>query len=129
MFSNVADVFAPIRGVMIVELRGNRAENIMFNLQSRVQQISAIVGEPLIYEAINKLLQMEKSKCLRKIERLQGDLSDYENRFGMNSHDAWKQYQSGALGDDIDVMEWMALVENLMALQEYYQRIVANEAA
>lgn len=97
------------------------------NLQTRLQEISQLVGEPLVYETLAKLLQIEKTKCLRKIERLKNELSPYEQRFGIDSSDAWKQYRIGQLGDDMDVMEWMALVENFNAMKEYYQRILASE--
>lgn len=97
------------------------------NVQTKLQEISQLVGEPLVYETLAKLLQIEKTKCLRKIERLKNELSPYEQRFGMNSLDAWNAYRAGRLGDDMDVMEWMALVENFNAMEEYYQRILASE--
>jgi len=93
------------------------------NVQTKLQEISELVGEPLVYETLAKLLQIEKTKCLRKIERLKNELSPYEERFGMSSLDAWNTYRIGKLGDDMDVMEWMALVENFNAMKEYYQRM------
>ena len=36
-------------------------------------------------------------------------------------------YQDGVLDDDFDVMEWMALFQNLMALQGQYDRITKIE--
>ena len=91
--------------------------------QNQIQQVVSILGEPLVLEAIAKLLQIEKEKCLKKIDRLKSELNLYEKQFAMSSKEAWSKYRKGALGDDFDVMEWMALFENLIAFQEQYDRI------
>ena len=95
--------------------------------QTRIQQVTTILGESLVVETITKLAQIEGQKCLRKIDRLKSELARYEKQFAMNSKEAWSKYQDGMLGDDFDVMEWMALFENLMALQGQYDRITKIE--
>ena len=82
-----------------------------------------ILGEPVVFEAIAKLLQIEKEKCLKKICRLKSELIQYEKQFSISSKEAWTEYQKGALGDDFDVMEWMALFQNFMSFQEQYDRM------
>ena len=95
--------------------------------QARIQQVTTILGESLVVETIAKLAQIEEQKCLRKIDRLKSELVRYEKQFAMNSEEAWSKYQNGILGDDFDVMEWMALFENLMALQGQHDRITKIE--
>lgn len=94
--------------------------------QTRIQRVTDILGESLVFETIGKLAQIEGQKCLRKIGRLKSELAQYEKQFAMSSECAWDKYQEGVLGDDFDVMEWMALFENLMALEEYYDRIAGT---
>ncbi len=60
---------------------------------------------------------------IQKMEVMERKLAPFEKRFGMNSRDAWTAYQKGTLGDDGDIMEWMMLFENLLALQNQYERI------
>jgi hypothetical protein len=91
--------------------------------QHQLQHLTEILGESLVLNTMNKLAQIEGAKCLRRIERLQDELGQYETRFTMKSEEAWEQYQAGRLGDDFDVMEWMGLFENLKALQAYYIRL------
>lgn len=91
--------------------------------QRQIQQFTEVLGEALVLNTMSKLAQIEGAKCLRRIERLQSELAQYEDRFTLKSEEAWKQYQSGKLGDDFDVMEWMGLFENLRALQAYYTRL------
>lgn len=95
--------------------------------QTRIQQVTNILGESLVFKTIDKLAQIEEQKCLRKISKLKSELAQYEKQFAMSSEEAWDKYQDGLLGDSFDVMEWMALFENLMALQEYYDRIIETK--
>ncbi len=92
--------------------------------QQQIQQITAVLGESRVLETMTKLAQIEEAKCLRRIERVKTELRRYEQQFSMSSDEAWKKYQTGELGDDFDVMEWMALFENLKAFQGYYTRII-----
>ena len=98
------------------------------SIQQQIEQISTILGESLVSATIAKLAQIEGEKCLCRIERLQNELTRYEKQFGMRSGEAWQKYQTGELGDNVDVMEWMALFENLTALREYYNRIMMSES-
>ncbi|MDM8550555.1 hypothetical protein QUF72_10770 [Desulfobacterales bacterium HSG2] len=41
----------------------------------------------------------------------------------MSSQEAWTAFQNGKLGDDGDIMEWMMLFENFLALQKQFSRI------
>ena len=91
--------------------------------QTRIQKVTTILGESLVIETISKLAQIEGQKCLRKIDMLKSELAGYEKQFSMSSEKAWRKYQDGVLGDDFDVMEWMSIFENLMALQGQYDRI------
>jgi len=62
-------------------------------------------------------------RCFQKIEKLREELAPFEERFGMSSQEAWTAFQNGKLGDDGDIMEWMMLFENFLALQKQLNRI------
>ncbi len=93
------------------------------NAQNQMKQLTNILGESLVFETFSKLLHVEKEKCSKKIDRLKSELSQYEKEFSMKSEETWEGYRDGTSGDGFDVMEWMALYENLIALKEQYDRI------
>ena len=93
------------------------------NLETRSRKIADIMGEAVVHSTLKKMAQFEMGKCLQKTEHLKKELAPFEERFGMNSQSAWAAYQSGKLGDDGDIMEWMMLFENILALQRQYERI------
>lgn len=72
---------------------------------------------------------MEASKCLLKINKVKDELAAYESRHGMSSDKAWESFTRGELGDDMDVMEWMALYENLIDFKTEYDRLGQCELA
>ncbi|MBW1701129.1 MAG: hypothetical protein JRJ11_10640 [Deltaproteobacteria bacterium] len=69
------------------------------------------------------IAQIERDKCLQKINQVKKELAPFEKRFKMSSEKAWIEFQNGKLGDDGDVMEWMMLYENLLEFEEHYYRI------
>lgn len=90
------------------------------NLETRSKMVADIMGEAVVHNTLKKMAQVEMGKCLQKMEVMERELAPFEKRFGMNSRDAWTAYQKGTLGDDGDMMEWMMLFENLLALQNQY---------
>lgn len=93
------------------------------NIETRSRKIADIMGEAVVHSTLRKMAQIEMGKCLQKTEHLKKELAPFEQRFGMSSQDAWAAYQKGNLGDDGDIMEWMMLFENLLALQRQQERI------
>lgn len=60
---------------------------------------------------------MKNDSRQSKINDLKDEISHFEIRFCLSSEDAWQAYHRGELGDDMDIMEWMALYENLLEYQ------------
>ncbi len=85
--------------------------------------LADIVGISLVQETLKKLAVIEADKYALQMNRIKAELIPFENRFGKNSRTAWDEFQSGKLGDDGDIMEWMMLFENYLALEKHYKRI------
>ncbi len=47
----------------------------------------------------------------------------FEQRFGMENHDFYQDYQTGKMGDDMDYMKWAGEYETLLQLQEDYAEL------
>lgn len=57
------------------------------------------------------------------MNRIKAELIPFENRFGKDSRTAWDEFQSGKLGDDGDIMEWMMLFKNYLAPEKHHNGI------
>jgi len=93
------------------------------NIETRAKKMADVLGEAVVQRTFIKLVQIEVEKYLRQMDKLKEELVPYEKRFGLNSQEAWTEYQNGKLGDDGDIMEWMMLFENYRALQRQYDRL------
>ena len=96
-------------------------------IEHQVKELSNILGEPRIRNTLKKLAEIEAGKCTRKIEKIRNELSTFEKRFEMSSEKAWEEFNKGKLGDSADIMEWMALYENLLNFQDQYDRISTSD--
>jgi hypothetical protein len=106
-----------------------RAGAADMNTETQVRQIMNVLGEGKVMDTLKRLKEMEESKSLLKINKIRGELAAYESRYGMSSDTAWERFNHGELGDDMDVMEWMALYENLIDFKKEYDRISKCEFA
>ena len=93
------------------------------NIETRVRKMRNVLGDAVVQSTFKKLAQIELEKCLRRMDKLKAELTQYEERFQMSSQEAWKKYQEGKLGDNEDVMEWMMLFENYRTFQRQCERI------
>ncbi|MFV9691677.1 MAG: hypothetical protein ACNY01_12030 [Desulfobacteria bacterium] len=93
------------------------------DIVTQVKELSSILGEIRIGNTLRKLAGIEAGRCLTRIERTKKELSVFEGRFQMESGTAWDEFNQGKLGDNADIMEWMALYENLLDFQDQYERI------
>ena len=93
------------------------------NLQENIQEIADVLGPERIKDTLKKLSEIEAGRRLIDIKKLKSEMSSFEKRFNMSSEDAWRAYNRGDLGDDMDIMEWMALYENLLEYQAEHDRL------
>ena len=92
------------------------------------KQLAGAVGINIVEATLKKLAVVESEKCVLKIERLRADLASFEARFTESSEAAWKKFQRGELGDSADIMEWMMLFENYLALEMQRKRLKKLES-
>jgi hypothetical protein len=93
------------------------------SVETQARKAADVLGEEVVQGTISKLVQIERERCLRQIEKLRQDLALFEGRFGKSSQTAWQEYRDGKLGDDADIMEWVMLIENLRSLQTQLDRM------
>ena len=60
---------------------------------------------------VNKLLEREKAQLAQTLDRLNARLKEFEQRYNMSSEDFYFRFESGELGDDMDLIEWSATWE------------------
>lgn len=93
------------------------------NIEARVEKIRDVLGDTVIAGTFRKLAQIELEKCKRLQGRLKSELKPYEDRFKMTSEKAWMAYQEGKIGDEADIMEWMMVYKNFLALEARSKKI------
>lgn len=93
------------------------------NKDIELEEFSSVFGEKRVKGTLKKMADIEINHCQFNIEKVKETLKPFENRFQMNSDEAWKKYQKGELGDDINIMEWMGLYENYIAFYKQLNRI------
>lgn len=74
--------------------------------------------DPVVELAIDKLLERETARLLELKPRLTEQLGAFEQQYGLVSADFYTRYSSGAMGDAIDFIEWVATVEMLANIEK-----------
>ena len=93
------------------------------NIDYQMKQMVNIFGEERVRNSLKNLAEIEADKCRFKIQKVRQKLAVFEDRYHKDSEKAWEEYQQGRLGDDTDIMEWMAFYENLLDFQDEFNRI------
>jgi septation ring formation regulator EzrA len=66
--------------------------------------------------ALEKLLSREMDRLSETRERLQTQISEFEQTYHLHSTEFSKQFAQGELGDDIDFIEWASTLEMIANL-------------
>ena len=67
--------------------------------------------DPVLDITLDKLLSREFNRMATLKTRLIKQLQTFEKQYHLKSHEFYPRYESGALGDDIDFMEWASTIE------------------
>ena len=73
--------------------------------------------DPVIHMAIDKLMEREITRLRKLKARLAEQLDEFERTYAMNSSDFRTRYESGEMGDDMDLIEWASTVEMLKNIE------------
>lgn len=93
------------------------------DIEVHARKAADVLGEEVVQGTINKLVQIERERCLRQLEKIREGIGAFESRYGKDSDRVWQEYQDGKLGDDADIMEWVMHIENLRALKAQCDRM------
>lgn len=98
----------------------------MSDVATQARSLAAVCGDALVGSVLRRLAEIELGRIDLAIERVRKELAPFESRFGRESLATWEAWQSGDLGDDADLMEWMALTENFQLLLKKKAELVAS---
>lgn len=68
---------------------------------------------------LNKILHREINKIQVQIEKFDRQLFQFEKKYELGSVTFMKQFKKGALGDNIDFIEWISTIEMKRKAEEY----------
>lgn len=72
---------------------------------------------------LDKLLEATLDQHKVRLARYTDEMGRFEQRFGIDTASFYKQFQAGALGDDMDYFEWAGLYELREDLLQKIQRL------
>ena len=79
--------------------------------------------------SIDKLLDRETSRLISQRARLEQQLSDFEQRYSLNSEEFYEKFERGELGDAMDFVEWSATYEMTANLRRQLSILGWEEAS
>lgn len=77
------------------------------------QLIDGLVQALLALSSEEQQLLLQRFQDARTRHDIQDKLREYEQHYGLNSHDFYDQFIIGDLGDDADYVEWAGFCEML----------------
>ncbi len=78
----------------------------------RYEQFAAYYGDdPFISKTILKMVSTRLSGLQKELKRVQAGLARFEQVYGKTSADFMQEFQSGAAGDALDFIEWVAMIQ------------------
>jgi hypothetical protein len=74
--------------------------------------------DPVVELTIEKLLKREASRLDELRQRLVKQKIEFEKRYSLNSEEFYRRYERGAMGDEMDYVEWSATVDMLAGIEK-----------
>ena len=87
-------------------------------LLERYIAVDVAAIDPVMDLTIEKLLKREASRVDELKQRLLVQKSEFEAKYGLNSEEFRRRYEKGVMGDDMDYVEWSAIVDMLAGTEK-----------
>ncbi len=85
-------------------------------LASKLEDIIRFFGSKDMM--VEKFVEYHRRNAQREVARMQADLEDYEERYGMSSESFYQSFEDGELDDSKDYMLWSGIYEMQLASKE-----------
>lgn len=96
------------------------------DVHEKLELIKATYTPQELDQILAKLLDAALSEQRLRLERYRRDLSEFEQRYAMDSATFHARFQAGELGDEMDFFEWAGLYQ---LFQDTLQKIGSLELA
>jgi len=87
-------------------------------LLERYIAVDVAAIDPVMELAIEKLLKREASRMDELKQQLLKQKTDFEETYDLDSEEFCRRYEKGAMGDDMDYVEWSATVDMLAGIEK-----------
>jgi len=103
-----------------IGIKGGITMNILDKVKLLEKYIAVDVStiDPVVELAIEKLLKREASRLDELRQRLLKQKIEFEKRYRLNSEEFYRRYEKGAMGDEMDYVEWSATVDMLAGIEK-----------
>lgn len=83
---------------------------------------------PVIDQAVAKLVTLEVERARADLARLEGRLAAYESQYAMPSSEFYVKFEAGEMGDDEDAVEWSILWDMRQATHSRLEELTREPA-
>lgn len=73
--------------------------------------------DPVVELTIEKLLKREASRMDELRQRLLQQKQAFEEKYGLDSDEFRRRYETGTMGDEMDYVEWSATLDMLAGIE------------
>jgi hypothetical protein len=92
--------------------------NTMQIAEKKLKILEEIGAGDVIERTLDKLVSIQISRYQMAIQQITPDLKAFERQFEMSSEECYSRFNSGEMGDDGDIFEWVSLYENVLLYQK-----------
>lgn len=85
-------------------------------------------GRAFHRDEMNDFLDAEAAQTRARLDQLQVDLLAFERQYHLSSAEFYQQYRSGKMGDDLDFVEWAALIQMAENAQNKWRLLTEDPA-
>ncbi|GAK60397.1 hypothetical protein U27_00288 [Candidatus Vecturithrix granuli] len=90
----------------------------MNTAQQKIDALIKVGAENLLENTLRKLIKLQIARYQHAIKQITPDLKTFEREFKMSSDECYRRFNTGELGDNSDLFEWVSLYENVLLYQQ-----------
>lgn len=106
--------------MQVLDVEASQTTRGLSRLERLIRIYETGQNSDLMDRVLDRVFAQEAADTQAAIQRLDGDIHNYEIQYGMSADDFFRQFDAGELGDAMDFIEWGSLI---MMREDLRQRL------
>jgi hypothetical protein len=115
-------------GGRLSEVRSRRTPTKSL-LHERLEAPETVGAGDLADQALLKPVRLHLLKYEKHLTEVRKELKPFEQQYGISSEECYQRFMAGEMGDAADIVEWMALYDNVLLYRERIETLRAAAEA